>query len=77
MRAKNGDKGEQCGGIGLGKVLVCNSSERMENLQVGSAETELLKGLNFHFGHLFRIFHCVKRTSPKLTQSIYVNSKVG
>lgn len=53
--------------MGLGKVLGWNSSERMENLQVGRAETELLKDLNFHFGHFFRTFDCVKRTSSKLT----------
>lgn len=53
--------------MGLGKVLGWNSSERMENLQVGRVETELLKDLNFHFGHFFRTFDCVKRTSSKLT----------
>lgn len=52
--------------MGLGKVLVCNTSERMENLQVGRAETELFTGLNFHFGHLFRTFDCEKRTSSRL-----------
>lgn len=65
-KVKNGDKEEQGRGIGLGKVLVWNSSERMGNLQVGRAETELLKDLNFHFGHFFRTFDCVKRTSSKL-----------
>jgi hypothetical protein len=40
--------------------MVCNSNGRNENLQVGRAEGELLKGLNFHARNLLWPSLCVR-----------------
>lgn len=45
--------------MGYGKVIGYTSNGRMENLQVGRAERELLKGLNFQASQFIRAFQCV------------------